>query len=116
MHVSSELLTCPLPRNTSLAGLFLNFKPLSSWKQMAIFLNQLCREMFPSSPNKQGISNLLSSTSELFWPKANDSLKLLYFEAKQSKGQVLIPCCRNVSGKKFQQLHMDQGFSYGENS
>lgn len=58
IHVFSELLTCPLPRNTSPAGLFLNSKPLSSWKQMAIFLNQLCREMFPSSPNKQGISCL----------------------------------------------------------
>lgn len=57
MHVFTELLMCPLPRNTSPARLYLNSKPLSSWKQMAIFLNQLCREMFPS-PNKQVISSL----------------------------------------------------------
>ena len=58
MHVFAELLTCPLPRNTTPAGLYLDSKHLSSWKQMAIFLNQLHREMFPSSPNEQGISSL----------------------------------------------------------
>lgn len=58
MDVFTELLACPLPRNTSPAGLFLNSKPLSSWKRTAIFLNQLCKEMFSSSPNKQGISSL----------------------------------------------------------
>lgn len=102
MHVFTELLTCSLPRNTFPARLSLNSKPLSSCKQMAIFLNQLCREMFPS-PN-----NLLSSTPELLWAKASDNFKLLYFEAKQSKAQVLTLYDSNVSGKIFQQIYMDQ--------
>lgn len=62
MHVFTELLTCSLPRNTSPARLYLNSRPLSSCKQMAIFLNQLCREIFPS-PNKQVFSLPIPSYS-----------------------------------------------------
>lgn len=78
------------------------------------FLKSTSQRNVPFFSRQTG--NLLSSTSELFWPKANDSFKLLYFEAKQSKAQVMTSCDSNVSGKKFQWLHMDQGFSYWEDS
>lgn len=58
--------------------------------------------MFPS-PN-----NPLSFTPNLLWAKASDNFKLLYFEAKQSKAQVLTFYDSNVSGKIFLQIYMDQ--------
>lgn len=67
-------------------------------------------------PFSQQIGKLLFPTSELFWQKANGNFKLLYFEAKQSKRQVLTFCDSNVSGKIFQQLHMDQSFSCWEDN
>lgn len=75
---------------------------------MAIFSNQLCREMLPS-PN-----NPLSCTPELLSAKASDNFKLLYFEAKQSKAQVLTFYDSNVSGKIFQQIYMDQVSPFGK--
>lgn len=106
MHVFTELLTCPLPRITSPARLYLNSKPLSSYKKMAIFLNQLCSEMFPS-PNKQVISSppFLSYSG----PKpmtTSSCCALRPSRARHKCWQHFYD--RNVSGKKFQQLYMDQ--------
>lgn len=64
--------------------------------------------MLPS-PN-----NPLSCTPELLSAKASDNFKLLYFEAKQSKAQVLTFYDSNVSGKIFQQIYMDQVSPFGK--
>lgn len=105
MRVFTELFTCPLPRNTCPARLYQNSKPLSSYKQVAVFLNQLCREMFPS-PNKQVISYLpLPSYSGPKPMTTSSCCALRPSRARHKCWQHFYDS--NVSGKKFQ-LHMDQ--------
>lgn len=111
MHIFIELLTCPLPRDIQPPGLRLNSKPLSSLKQMAIFLHRFLGETFPSFPNNLGISPSFYHHWQIL-AQSQWQLEAVTLWGWAEQGLSADTLRQQCQQQKFQWLHMDQAFSY----